>query len=127
MGKILAPFRYPHVGACCKVSVRFELVPETSSRYVPLAPSGKISHGASGGAYRTLFKKILRKTCFTLAEARGGGTGFWVSSQEISFQKPLVSSETGALHLLFHLLPRATVNVYRWEGVFLCRRVLSPL
>ena len=49
MGKILAPFRYPHVGACCKASVRFELVPETSSRYVPLAPSGKISHGASGG------------------------------------------------------------------------------
>ena len=48
VGKILAPFPYPHVGVCCKVSVRFEPVPETSSRYVPLAPSGKISHGASG-------------------------------------------------------------------------------
>src|SRR5450631_4637156 len=39
----------------------------------------------------------------------------------------LISSETGSLPLLFHLFPCATVNVYRWEGVFLCRRVLSPL
>jgi hypothetical protein len=57
------------------------------------------------GAYRNLFKKILRKTRFILAEAHGGGAGVWVSSQEISFQKPLVSPETGALHLLFPLLP----------------------
>jgi hypothetical protein len=49
VSKILAPFPPPHFCVCRKVCVRFEQILETSSWYVSLAPSGKISHGASGG------------------------------------------------------------------------------